>query len=98
MEKVTRRSFLKAAGLATGTVAVVGRAGLVGTASASPADEPATVVKPTGRAPRETIVAYVRDASRGEVTVMSGASETTYRDRALVSRLLKAAQASDVAA
>ena len=36
-------------------------------------------------------MAYVRDAQRGEVTVMSGTSETTYRDRALVKRLLDAA-------
>ena len=32
-----------------------------------------------------------RDAKRGEVTVMSGTSETTYRDRALVKRLMDAA-------
>jgi hypothetical protein len=36
-------------------------------------------------------MAYVRNADRGEVTVMSGTSETTYRDRALVKRLLDAA-------
>jgi hypothetical protein len=36
-------------------------------------------------------MAYVRDARRGEVTVMHGTSETTYRDRGLVKRLLDAA-------
>jgi hypothetical protein len=36
-------------------------------------------------------MAYVRNAERGEVTVMSGTSETTYRDHALVRRLLAAA-------
>ena len=41
--------------------------------------------------PREPVIAYVRDARRGEVTVMSGTRETTYRDPALVKRLLKAA-------
>jgi hypothetical protein len=38
-------------------------------------------------------MAYVRDAKRGEVTVMSGTSETTYRDRTLVKRLMDAAPA-----
>ncbi len=36
-------------------------------------------------------MAYVRDAQRGEVTVMSGTSETTYRDHGLVRRLMDAA-------
>ena len=36
-------------------------------------------------------MAYVRDADRGEVTVMAGTSETTYRDPALVQKLLGAA-------
>jgi hypothetical protein len=33
----------------------------------------------------------VRDARRGEVTVLSGTTEKTYRDTALVKRLLAAA-------
>jgi hypothetical protein len=37
------------------------------------------------------VTAYVRDADRGEVTVLSGARETTYRDPALVRQLLAAA-------
>ena len=41
--------------------------------------------------PPEPVIAYVRDAERGEVTVIAGTSETTYRDRALARRLLKAA-------
>jgi hypothetical protein len=40
-------------------------------------------------------MAYVRDAGSGELTVMSGTLETTYRDPALVKRLLEAAPASD---
>jgi hypothetical protein len=38
------------------------------------------------------VTAYIRDAAKGEVTVMSGTRETTYRDRALVDRLLAAAE------
>ena len=37
------------------------------------------------------VVAYVRDEKLGEVTVMRGTRESTYRDRALVKRLLAAA-------
>ena len=47
---------------------------------------------PTADVPEEPIVAYVRDAARGEVTVSSGTVEHTYRDRALVRRLLRAAR------
>ena len=33
----------------------------------------------------------IRNADRGEVTVLSGTTEKTYTDRVLVQRLLKAA-------
>ncbi len=49
--------------------------------------------EPTAENPREPVTAYVRDEQRGEVTVMSGTNETTYRDPALVKRLLTAAPA-----
>jgi hypothetical protein len=87
MKRLDRRSFLKTAGAATGAAAF----------SASPAVaaafEPHPVeTAPTGPMPSEPVVAIVRDASRGEVTVLSGLNEATYRDRVLVRRLLKAAQ------
>ena len=52
----------------------------------------ATVTKPSGPAPHEPVTAYVRSAERGEVTVMAGKQETTYRDPVLVKRLLDAAR------
>lgn len=36
-------------------------------------------------------MAYIRDEVRGEVTIVAGTSEMTYRDPALVKRLLAAA-------
>jgi len=48
-------------------------------------------IDPTTAVPDEPVVAYVRDAQRGEVTVTAGTTEHTYRDRALVQRLLRAA-------
>jgi hypothetical protein len=42
------------------------------------------------------VVAYVHDAGRGEVTVMSGSNQVTYRDRALAKRLMDAAPQGSV--
>ena len=86
MKAYDRRSFLKAAGVATGAAAI----------SASPAAaaamEPIGVeTTPTGPIPHEPVVAIVRDGGRGEITVLSGTTEKTYRDRGLARRLLKAA-------
>ena len=72
----TRRAFVKRS-----AGAAVG-ATMLGALLASEADASAA----------EPVVAYVRDARRGEVTVTSGTAEHTYRDRALVQRLLRAAK------
>jgi hypothetical protein len=87
MNRLSRGSFLKTAGAATGAAAV----------SASPAIaavmEPGAVeTSPTGKVPFEPVIAIVRDGQLGEVTVLSGTTEKTYTDRALVKRLLKAAE------
>lgn len=83
---VTRLSFIKtSAGVAAG----VGAAS-IGVPAAAIAEK-GVPTDPSSPTPHEPIVAYVRDAERGEVTVMRGTAETTYRDRALVKRLLAAA-------
>jgi len=84
MTTFSRRSFFKTAGVATGAAAI----------SASPslaAAMPAVETAPSGPVPPEPVIAIVRDAGRGEVTVLSGKTEKTYRDRVLVERLLRAA-------
>jgi len=87
---ITRLSFIKtSAGVAAGVGAAA--IGMPGAAGARPAEEGGVPTEPSTPTPPEPIVAYVRDAERGEVTVVSGTSETTYRDRALVKRLLDAA-------
>jgi hypothetical protein len=85
--RVTRLSFLKASAGAAAGAAAIG----VPVASAMSADQQGVPVEPRGATPREPVVAYVRDADRGEVTLMSGTSEITYRDRNLVKRLINAA-------
>ena len=89
MERLSRRSFMKVAGAATGAAALaaappIARAAIGGT--------DAERIDPTTAVPEEPLVAYVRDVERGEVTVTAGTTEHTYRDRALVQKLLRAAR------
>jgi hypothetical protein len=86
MDSLNRRRLLVSAGAATGTAAIA-----AAPAVAVAALERGEVTDPSGPPPEEAVVAYVRNAKRGEVTVMSGTREVTYRDPALVKRLLKAA-------
>jgi hypothetical protein len=92
----SRRAFLQGtAGAAAGAVAVLAapKVATVLDAAASGSAEPkAVVTAPSGPAPREPVTAYVHNATRGEVTVMAGTKETTYKDPALVKRLLDASR------
>jgi hypothetical protein len=96
-EGTSRREFLAGgAGAAAGAAMILGApkvASILDTPGQGAGTEPkAVVTKPSGPAPREPVTAYVRNEHRGEVTVMSGTRETTYRDPALVKRLLDAAK------
>jgi hypothetical protein len=82
---VTRLSFIKVGATAAAGVAAVA------IPAVAQAREEGVVTSPSSENPAEPVMAYVRDAKRGEVTVMSGTHETTYRDRELVKRLMKAA-------
>jgi hypothetical protein len=85
--ELNRRAFIKtSAGVATGAAVIGAPAAVV-----LSGEQPGVVVKPSGPTPREPVMAYVRDAERGEVTVLAGTQETTYRDPVLVGRLLAAA-------
>jgi hypothetical protein len=87
VSNLNRRTFLKTAGVATGA-AIVG-----GVPAAAAATEGAPEIVPLPSAtPHEPLVAYVRDASKGEVTVVSGLHETTFKDHALVKRMARAAE------
>src|SRR5579864_7034005 len=84
--EMNRRSLVKKAGAAVVGATALGAAG----APIAGAEPRAEEVDPSGAVPSEPVVAYVRDAERGEVTVVAGERETTYRDPALVKRLVKA--------
>ena len=90
MQRVDRRRFLASAGATGGAIALMGAPALARAADEHQAEHVAS----PGPLAKEPVVVYVRDARRGEVTVVHGTRETTYRDRALVRRLHKAAGAA----
>lgn len=98
IDDVSRRKFLLASGAVATGVAAAATPKLIGAVSeragAAGGETPPTVVDPSHPAPPEPVMAYVRDAHTGEVTITSGTAETTYRDPALVKRLLGAAPTS----
>ena len=83
---LTRLSFLK-----TSAAAAAGAAAIGAPVAAALQEKKGVATDPSSPNPSEPVMAYVRDAQRGEVTVMSGTGETTYRDRDLVKRLMNAA-------
>lgn len=91
---LNRRGFLQSsAGVAGGAAMTLAPSAAAALALAGPAQAaPAKVVARSGESPSEPVVAYVHNAKRGEVTVMSGTTETTYQDHELAQRLLDAAR------
>ena len=98
IDGTSRRAFLQgSAGAAAGAAVILATPKVASialdTAGSGFAAEPKSVVtKPSGPIPTEPVTAYVRNAERHEVTVMSGRTEATYRDPVLVKRLLAAAR------
>ena len=73
MERLSRRSFMKIAGAATGAAALAAAPPI---ARAAVGEEGAQPTHPTTGIPEEPVVAYVRDAERGEVTVLPAPPRT----------------------
>jgi len=89
---ISRRSLIAtSAGVAT-TAAVTVVSPAAAAALARGETPAVAVAKPTSPIPTHPVVAYVHDAARGEVTIVSGHEERTFRDAALVKRLLAASQ------
>ena len=86
MSEASRRTFLVAAGAG---------AAALGVASVSPAAAAGATTKgssePTGLPKGEPLVAYVSNASSGELTLLVGEREVLVTDRDLVARLTRAA-------
>jgi hypothetical protein len=98
IDGTSRRAFLQGtAGAAAGAAVIlvtpkVASIALDTPGSGSATEPKAVVTKPSGPIPAEPVTAYVRNAERHEVTVVSGRTETTYRHPALVKGLLDAAR------
>jgi hypothetical protein len=98
MDGTSRRAFLQGtAGAAAGAAVIlatpkVASIALDSQGAGEPAAPETVITKPSGPAVAEPVTAYVRNAERHEVTVLSGQTETTYRDPVLVKRLLDAAR------
>jgi len=89
----SRRTLLRAAAVGTATASVWGAARALGIGDAGDA---ASFIDTGASAP---VLAYVRDAARGEVVVMKGGSEIVRRDARLAARLIAIAkEAGDVVA
>jgi hypothetical protein len=102
MTKISRRGFLATgAGVTAAGVAAVTLPKLTGNdIGASPATGAATGALFAGDTPEDgaaasgSYVVSIRDASKGEVTVMNGETEYVVHDQALVSRVVAAANGS----
>ncbi len=89
MASLTRRGFLTKASVGAATVGVLGTSAPAFTSTATNAEVDSSEVDPAVMA--EPLVAQVRNAATGELSIMSGAREFIIRDSQLVLRLLKAA-------
>jgi hypothetical protein len=90
MSKLTRRGFINTS---VGAAAGLAAAGALGAAPALAG----AIVKPNRNTPLaegagQPMVAYVRNASKGEIALMVGEREVSYHDSEVVARLIKAAQ------
>ncbi len=92
MTDASRRTFLRGAGVvagaATATALIPGGSALASRPTAGPA-EPES---PSGDASTETLVAYVKDARSGQISVLSGDREVVVTDRGLAQQLARLAE------
>ena len=85
MAELTRRAFIGTAGAVTGAAAIsVAAPGLAAAAGLDP--------EAGAPLPEQTVVAYVKNAASGTVSVMVGEREVAVKDRALVRRIVNAAR------
>ena len=96
MPGVTRRTFLGRGSLAVAAAGVLssvpGIGALVGAAESGAPAADAAGADAAGADLTEPLVAHVRDAATGEISVFSGTREVVLRDPRLVAQLLRAAR------
>ncbi len=91
MDPVTRRTFLKRAGVGAAAVGVAATVPSFLRNGAKPSK--VTPAVPMGRVSQEgPVVAHISDANTGDITLMSGTKEVTYHNPALARELLRASR------
>jgi hypothetical protein len=91
MDKLTRRSFFMQASAGIATTGMLVASPALVTATDTPVAHAVEVeLSSTADLPTTSLVAHIRDASTGEIGILFGTQEITYRDRELVARLLQA--------
>ncbi|MBV8054357.1 MAG: twin-arginine translocation signal domain-containing protein [Deltaproteobacteria bacterium] len=88
MTKVTRRSFLKQTSVSAATLSLLPAIPALAAISRSP--EATLPLLPA--ASTSPMIAHVNDVGTGKITLLVGAREVVFHDRALVARLIKAAR------
>ena len=83
----TRRSFLVHASMGIAGGALAGGLAALPARAETPVAAPA-MRGATGAAPVDGLIAHVRDAAAGEISVMVGSREVIHRDRSLVRQLM----------
>ena len=106
MSRLSRRSFMQKSGMtvAAAAVAIPGLPALVSTTSAEAPEvegdtggvvgETASATSGSSAGLSQPLVAQVKNAATGEISIYSGEQEITYQDRAMAARLVQAAAAN----
>jgi hypothetical protein len=93
MKKLSRRGFLKRSSIGVATTGVLGTALMTTPISGRLPDLPRAGAEQrqpvTATSGDEPLVVHVRDRAGGEVSVLIGTREVTYRDPGLVAHLLR---------
>ena len=87
MTECTRRSFLVHASIGVAGGALAGGVLALPAWAGTPV-APAAMPGATGDVPVDGLIAHVRDAAAGEISVMVGSREVIHRDRSLVRQLM----------
>jgi hypothetical protein len=91
MSKLSRRRFFKQTTASVATMGLLAAAPVLTSDPEGP-EVVATELSTSTAELAEPMVAHVRDLATGEVSLLVGTQEITYRDPELVMRLLKAAR------
>jgi hypothetical protein len=95
MEPVTRRTFFKQAGAAAAVAAVASTAvvapmGLATAVAGAATSKEADLTPQEGLRKGEDLVAHVKNARTGEISLFIGHQEVTIHDRKVAARLVRA--------